>query len=205
MSLDQETRERIESLVGSDRVFLFMKGTPQTPMCGFSAQTIGVLDSMLSDYKTFNVLEDQQIREGIKEFSSWPTIPQLYINGEFVGGCDIVKQMFNNGDLHQTLGIEPPDRTPPEINMSDAAAEIIRDALQSQPNQAVHLYITPQWEHNFMLGPVEGHEIKSHTNGLDILMDVATAQKAKGLIIDATETLQGRNFTVSNPNMPQTN
>jgi monothiol glutaredoxin len=205
MSLDQKTRERIESLIGSDRVFLFMKGTPQMPMCGFSAQTIGVLDSMLPEYKTFNVLEDQEIREGIKDFSNWPTIPQLYIDGEFVGGCDIVKQMFNNGDLHQTLGLQQPDRTPPEITISDAAAEIIRDAMKSQPNQAVHLNINNQWEHNFMLGPVEGSEIKSQANGLEILMDIATAQKAKGLGIDATETLQGRNFTVSNPNMPLTN
>jgi monothiol glutaredoxin len=175
------------------------------PMCGFSAQTIGVLDSMLPEYKTFNVLEDQEIREGIKDFSNWPTIPQLYIDGEFVGGCDIVKQMFNNGDLHQTLGLQQPDRTPPEITISDAAAEIIRDAMKSQPNQAVHLNINNQWEHNFMLGPVEGSEIKSQANGLEILMDIATAQKAKGLGIDATETLQGRNFTVSNPNMPLTN
>jgi monothiol glutaredoxin len=205
MNLDPTTRERIESLVSSERVFLFMKGTRQMPMCGFSAQTIGVLDNLLSDYKTFNVLDDQEIREGIKEFSSWPTIPQLYIDGEFVGGCDIVKQMFNSGDLHQALGLEQPDRTPPEIIMSDAAAEIVREAMQSQPNQAVHLYITGQWEHNFMLGPVEGHEIKTHTNGIDIYMDISTAQKAKGLLIDATETLQGRNFTVSNPNMPQTN
>lgn len=204
MNLDQETRERIESLVNSDRVFLFMKGTRQTPMCGFSAQTVSVLDSILPDYKTFNVLEDQDVREGVKAFSNWPTIPQLYIDGEFVGGCDIVKQMFNSGDLHQTLGMGQPDRTPPEITLSDAAAEIFRDALQSQPNQAVHLYITPQWEHNFMLGPVEGHEVKTQTNGMNILMDVATAQKAKGLVIDATDTLQGRTFTVSNPNMPQT-
>jgi monothiol glutaredoxin len=205
MSLDQTTRERIESLITSDRVFLFMKGNRQMPMCGFSAQTIGVLDSLVSDYKTFNVLEDQEIREGIKDFSSWPTIPQLYIDGEFVGGCDIVKQMFNNGDLHQALGLEQPDRTPPQITISDSAGDIIRDAMKSQPNQAVHLNINNQWEHDFMLGPVEGSEIKSQANGLEILMDIATAQKAKGLGIDAPETLQGRNFTVSNPNMPLTN
>ena len=122
-TLDQATRERIESMVRDNRVMLFMKGTPQQHMCGFSARTISALDSVTPDYATFNVLEDQDIREGIKAYGNWPTIPQLYIDGELVGGCDIVTEMFNSGELFKVLGVEPPDRTPPEITMSRARSQ----------------------------------------------------------------------------------
>ncbi|MCP5156720.1 MAG: Grx4 family monothiol glutaredoxin [Ectothiorhodospiraceae bacterium] len=200
--LAEEIRSRIDSLIGSDRVVLFMKGTRQMPQCGFSAATVGILDSLLPDYVTFNVLEDQSIREGIKEFSSWPTIPQLYIDREFVGGCDIVKQMFNSGDLHAALGLPEPDRTPPEIHMSDAAAALIRDAVEGHPGVSVHLQIDQRWQHGFQLGPAEGHEVRADANGIEILMDVATAQRARGLVIDVRESIEGRSLSIENPNAP---
>ncbi|NIM74335.1 MAG: Grx4 family monothiol glutaredoxin [Gammaproteobacteria bacterium] len=202
MSADDATRERIDSLIASDRVVLFMKGTRHQPQCGFSATTVGILDSLVADYVTINVLEDPAIREGIKVYSDWPTIPQLYIDREFTGGCDVVKQMFNTGELHEALGVEPPDRTPPEIEISDAAAELIRNALEGQPGMSVHLSIDGRWQHNFALGPAEGHEVKAESNGVEILMDVASAQKARGLEIDLVETLQGHGFEIRNPNAP---
>ena len=202
MALSQTLQSRIESLIESDRVVLFMKGTRMQPMCGFSAATVGILDSLASEYTTFNVLEDQGIREGIKTFSDWPTIPQLYIDREFVGGCDIVKQMFNNGELHEMLGVEAPDRTPPDVRVSDAAAAIIANALQANPGSAVHLTIDGRWQHSFNLGPMEGHEIRSESNGVTLLLDVASAQKAKGLSIDIEETVQGTAFKIDNPNAP---
>ena len=202
MELSQPLKSRIESLIESDRVVLFMKGTRMQPQCGFSAATIGILDSLVPDYTTFNVLEDQGIREGVKAFSEWPTIPQLYIDREFVGGCDIVKQMFNNGELHEMLGAEAPDRTPPEVAVSDAAAAIIGNALQANPGNAVHLSIDGRWQHSFNLGPMEGHEIRAESNGVALLFDVASAQKAKGLSIDIEETVQGTAFRIDNPNAP---
>ena len=202
MELSQPLKSRIESLVESDRVVLFMKGTRMQPQCGFSAATIGILDSLVPDYTTFNVLEDQGVREGIKAFSEWPTIPQLYIDREFVGGCDIVKQMFNNGELHEMLGAEAPDRTPPEVTVSDAAAAIIGNALQANPGNGVHLSIDGRWQHSFNLGPMEGHEIRAESNGVALLFDVASAQKAKGLSIDVEETVQGTAFRIDNPNAP---
>ena len=208
MELNQPVKSRIESLIESDRVVLFMKGTRTQPMCGFSAATIGMLDSLVAaeaagpDYTTFNVLEDQGVREGIKAFSEWPTIPQLYIDREFVGGCDIVKQMFNNGELHEMLGAEAPDRTPPEVVVSAAAAAIIGNALQANPGSAVHLSIDGRWQHSFNLGPMEGHEIRAESNGVALLFDVASAQKAKGLSIDIEETVQGTAFKIDNPNAP---
>ena len=202
MELNQPLQSRIESLIDSDRVVLFMKGTRVQPQCGFSAATIGILDSLVPSYTTFNVLEDQGIREGIKAFSDWPTIPQLYIDREFVGGCDIVKQMFNNGELHELLGVEAPDRTPPEIAVSDSAAGIIANAVQANPGSAVHLSIDGRWQHSFNLGPMEGHEIRAESNGVTLLFDVASAQKAKGLSIDIEETVQGTAFKIDNPNAP---
>ena len=200
--LNEKTRARIEEMVASDRVVLFMKGTPQMPQCGFSATTTGILDSLLPAYTTFNVLEDQEVRDGIKAWSSWPTIPQLYIDGEFVGGCDIVKQMYNAGDLHEALGQEPPDGSPPDITLSDRAAELIRQTIEGHPGNHVHLKIDSRWQHSFNLGPAEGHEIRSFANGVELLMDLGTAQRAPGLELDIEETFQGYAFRVSNPNEP---
>jgi monothiol glutaredoxin len=91
----------IDSEVKSSDVVLFMKGTPQFPQCGFSGQVVQILDYIGVDYKGINVLADPEIRQGIKEYSNWPTIPQLYIKGEFIGGCDIIKEMFQAGELQQ--------------------------------------------------------------------------------------------------------
>jgi monothiol glutaredoxin len=89
----------IDSEVKGNDVVLFMKGTPQFPMCGFSGQVVQILDHLGVPYKGLNVLESDELRQGIKSFSSWPTIPQLYVKGEFVGGCDIIREMFQSGEL----------------------------------------------------------------------------------------------------------
>jgi len=107
--LDDTLRQRIDQEVGSNDVVLFMKGTPVFPQCGFSAVVVQVLSHLGVKFKGINVLEDPAIREGIKDYSSWPTIPQLYVKGEFVGGCDIVRDMFESGELAELLntrGIE---------------------------------------------------------------------------------------------------
>ncbi|MBL8304770.1 MAG: Grx4 family monothiol glutaredoxin [Ideonella sp.] len=97
-------QQRIDDLVKSNRVVLFMKGTAQFPMCGFSGRAIQILKACgTTDLKTVNVLEDEEIRQGIKEYANWPTIPQLYVNGEFVGGSDIMMEMHEAGELQQML------------------------------------------------------------------------------------------------------
>jgi len=101
-----DVQQRIDDLVKNHRVVLFMKGTAQFPMCGFSGRAIQILKACgVADLKTVNVLEDEEIRQGIKAYSDWPTIPQLYVNGEFVGGSDIMTEMYQAGELQQTLGI----------------------------------------------------------------------------------------------------
>ncbi|MGJ3230647.1 MAG: Grx4 family monothiol glutaredoxin [Oceanicaulis sp.] len=98
---DQATLDAIKKAVTENDVVVFMKGTPTFPQCGFSSVVARVLDHMQVEYAAVNVLEDQDVREGIKVYSDWPTIPQLYVKGEFVGGCDIVKEMFEAGELQQ--------------------------------------------------------------------------------------------------------
>jgi monothiol glutaredoxin len=92
-------RERIEKVISENPVVLFMKGTPEFPQCGFSSQVVQILDYLGAPFKGVNILVDAELRQGIKEFANWPTIPQLYVKGEFVGGCDIVREMFQSGEL----------------------------------------------------------------------------------------------------------
>ncbi len=98
-----DTQSRIAQIVEGNDVVLFMKGTPLFPQCGFSSRAIAILEHLGVDYETVDVLQDQEIRQGIKQFSDWPTIPQLYIKGEFVGGSDIMMEMYEAGELHQLL------------------------------------------------------------------------------------------------------
>jgi len=101
--MDDQTKNLIQSYIDTNEVCLFMKGTPDAPQCGFSMAISNMLKILEVNYKGINVLESQSLREAIKEFSDWPTIPQVYIKGEFVGGCDIVKEMYENGELKKNF------------------------------------------------------------------------------------------------------
>jgi monothiol glutaredoxin len=101
--MNDSTRARIDGLVKDNAVLLFMKGNRQRPQCGFSATVVQILDTLVPEYRTVDVLADPEIRDGIKEYSSWPTIPQIYVGGEFLGGCDIVVEMYESGELVQKL------------------------------------------------------------------------------------------------------
>ena len=101
--MEKSTKDDIENYINTNDVMLFMKGTPEMPQCGFSAAVTGVLNHLNIDYGSVNVLENNEIREGIKEYTNWPTIPQLYVKGEFIGGCDIVREMFETGELKELL------------------------------------------------------------------------------------------------------
>ena len=98
-----EIKHKIESLLKENKICLFMKGTPEAPQCGFSMAVSNVLKHLNVNFKAVNILEDEKLRQGIKDYSDWPTIPQLYINQEFIGGCDIVKEMFEKGELKKLL------------------------------------------------------------------------------------------------------
>jgi len=202
MSLNDDVKSKIENYLQSNKIVLFMKGNPQQPMCGFSAKTVAALDSVAPDYASVNVLDDPELREGIKAYGNWPTIPQLYIDGELVGGCDIVINMLNSGELHECLGLEAPDRTPPEVTVTADAAAKILEAMEGHDGIALQFQIDANWEAQFNLAPPEGNEITTQSNGIDILMDLATAQRARGATIDWVSTMQGEGLAIDLPMAP---
>ena len=202
MPLNDQVRSRIESLLASNDVVLFMKGTPQQPQCGFSATVTGILGGIVTDYATVNVLEDPEIREGIKAFSQWPTIPQLYIRQEFVGGCDVIQQMYASGELHSSLGFELGEIVVPEITISDSAAKTMKEVAAQNPGSAIHLKIDSKWNHEFSLSPAKGHEIVASCNGVDILLNRDSAERAQGLELDMVDDPNGDGFSIRNPNAP---
>ena len=202
MEINDAVKSKIENYVSNNKVVLFMKGTPQQPQCGFSAKTVAALDSVIPDYVAVNVLDDAEIREGIKVYGNWPTIPQLYIDGELVGGCDIVLTMLNSGELHQTLGMEQPDRTAPDITVTPAAAEKILEAMEGHEGIGLHFAIDANWSSQFNLAPAQGHEIVSESNGIKVLMDIATAQRARDAVIDWVSTMQGEGLAIELPMAP---
>ena len=199
MSLDTATRARIETLLKDHRVVLFMKGTRQQPMCGFSAAATNTLNELLPEYHTVNVLEDAEIREGIKAYGDWPTIPQLYVEGELVGGADIIRQMYGSGELHQLFGATPPDRTPPEITITDKAAEAIRQGTANAQGVALHLEIGPDHSAGFQLAPASDHDIVVVSNGIEVHFDPGSAQRANGIVIDWVSTVQGEGLSLKFP------
>jgi len=203
MDIAADTRTRIETLLRQNPVVLFMKGSPGSPRCGFSAAASGLLNELLEQYATVDVLEDAEIREGIKAYGNWPTIPQLYVNGELVGGSDIIQSMYGSGELQELFGLPKPDRTPPQIAISDKAAAAIREALAgAEPGAALHLAIDARWQAQFHLDEAAADAIRSESNGIVICMDLATAQRARDIRIGWVDTVQGSGLSIENPNAP---
>ncbi|HQX26160.1 MAG TPA: glutaredoxin domain-containing protein, partial [Pseudomonadota bacterium] len=195
-------RERIAGILASHRVVLFMKGTRAAPRCGFSAGAVGTLDGLLEAYHDIDVLADADLREGIKAYGNWPTIPQLYIGGELVGGSDIIQQLAGSGELHALLGVAAPDRTPPAITITAPAADAIRAALADAGDDRLHVAIDGRYRTQFLLKPAAGDEIRAESAGIEVLFDLASAQRARGLVIDWAETVQGAGLVIRNPNAP---
>jgi monothiol glutaredoxin len=203
MSLTPALRSRIDTLLHEHPVVLFMKGNRSAPRCGFSAATVGVLDELLPDYFTIDVLADADIREGIKLYGNWPTIPQLYVKAELVGGADIVQSMYTSGELQEMFGLPKPDRTPPQIKITNTAATAIREALaDAEPGLALHLAIDGRFQAQFHLAEADAEAIRSDAGGIAIFMDLATANRARGVRIDWVDSVQGAGLAIDNPNAP---
>lgn len=199
--MDDELRQRITRAIENNDVLLFMKGTRQAPACGFSARTVEILDSLLSQYATVDVLAHPEVRDGIKEFSSWPTIPQLYVRGEFIGGCDIVTELFESGGLHEKLGLGSPVAQPPTITLTRAAADALRGVL-SAPDDVICLEIDREYQNGLSVGPKKPSMLSVECRGVTIAFDRLTASRANGLVIDYVETPEGAAFKLDNPNEP---
>jgi monothiol glutaredoxin len=204
MSLDPALRSRIETLLQSNRVVLFMKGSPDAPQCGFSSKAVGVLNALLPEgYAHVNVLADAEIREGIKQYGNWPTIPQLYIDGELVGGSDIVEQMAGSGELHGVLGLPAPDRSPPKLTISPAALEMLRGAIANAgEGYAVQLDIDARHNARLQLAPVDANAVAVEFDGVRVQTDWLQARRADGISIDWVDDERGRGLVVHNPHAP---
>jgi monothiol glutaredoxin len=202
MALPEHTRQRIDDLLARSRVVLFMKGTRTAPRCGFSATAAGILNELVGDFASVDVLADEEMRQGIKDYGNWPTIPQLYVDRELIGGSDIIGGMYNSGELHDLLGVARPDRTPPVVEITAAAAEAIRNGMADDPGMALHVAIDGRWQAQFMLKPAQGHEIRAESGGIVMLMDLATAQKARGMRVDWVDDLRGSGLTIFLPLAP---
>jgi monothiol glutaredoxin len=203
MSLEPALRSRIESILNANRVVLFMKGQPSMPQCGFSAKAVGALQDLGVEFDHVNVLADAEIREGIKAYGEWPTIPQLYIDGELVGGSDIILQMAGNGELSSVLGLAAPDRTPPRITVTPAAMEMLRGALADSPGASLQLGIDARFQPNFQLAPHDDNAIAAESNGLRVQFDLASARRAEGITIDWVDDIRGKGLAIDNPNAPK--
>jgi len=197
MSLSPELRGRITALVQSNSVFLFMKGNRHQPQCGFSASVVGMLGGLTSDYETFDVLSDPEVREGIKEFSNWPTIPQLYVNGEFLGGSDIVQEMFASGELHKALGVERLDPIKPTISITDAAAQVLEQARTQQgADGGLRISVSPRFRYSLGFGPQQPGEVEVEANGWQVYVQNDSTHRANGLTIGVVEG----QLHIENPN-----
>lgn len=199
--MNESLRKQLAELVATERVVLFMKGTRQMPQCGFSAQVVQILDGLLPNYETVDVLRSPELRDGIKEFSQWPTIPQLYVAGQFVGGCDIVREMNASGDLQKLLGAEAADPATPTITMSPSAAKAFEGAAAEAGGDPLQFRIDARFQYDLFFGPREPGDIDVPTNAMAVVVNRATARVSHGTHIDFIGGAGG-GFKITNPNEP---
>jgi monothiol glutaredoxin len=202
MPLTDSRRAELDKLVHSKKVVLFMKGNRHFPACGFSATVIGILNQLTPEYDTVNILEDQAVRDGMKEFSSWPTFPQLYVEGQFVGGCDIVKEMHAHGELQKLLGVEAKPVRAPRVTLSPAAVTAFQEALSDAGDDVLRLDIDAGFNCDLHFGPKEDGDIAVRSGDIVLHVPRASAARADGISIDFVQGPNGQAFKIDNPNEP---
>ena len=199
--MEEAVKTQLEDVIKKNKVVLFMKGNKHFPQCGFSAQVVQILKDLGTKFETVNVLQDPKVRDGIKEYSSWPTIPQLYVEGEFVGGCDIVKELYASGELQKKLGVKEEAVAPPAITIDAGAAKAIKDADEGN-GEKLCLEIGPTFQYELYFRPKKEGDLEATSNGVTVLFDRASAKKANGISIHWVETPDGGAFKIENPNEP---
>src|SRR5262249_29792761 len=158
--------------------------TRSFPQCGFSASVVNILNTLIPKYTTVNVLSDPDVRGSMKEYSDWPTFPQLFVRGEFVGGADIVRSMFESGDLEKKLGDRAAPAKVPQLTVTARAAAELSTALKDgSAGDVIHLTITPSWEHQLDMGAKEATHVTVDTQGITVQLDRASAARANAVSI----------------------
>jgi monothiol glutaredoxin len=203
MALSPETRAQIEKTLSQHKTVLFMKGNRNMPRCGFSAQVVSILDGYAVEYHSVDVLSDPGIREGIKEFGNWPTIPQLYYEGSLIGGSDIIKQLDESGELLPTLGMKAVEIKAPQITLSPGAISAIREASkEAEPGQHLRFELKQGGRNiDMYFDNPQPSDLRVEQGGLTLLFDRSSARLGNGLAIDFVDGPQG-GFKIDNPNLP---
>jgi monothiol glutaredoxin len=198
--LSPNLSESIARTISANPVVLYMKGTRDSPQCGFSARIVQILDGLLPEYLTIDVLSNAALREGIKQFSSWPTIPQLFVKGEFIGGADIVAALSESGELEQKLaGLSSAQSA--NVTLSARARAELGAAIEGA-NECIRLDVSPKFEHDLAVGVPDPRDVIIDLGGLRISMPSASVRRADGIHIDVIDTPEGPAFKIDNPNEP---
>ena len=201
-----DTSQQIKELVEQNKVVLFMKGTRMFPQCGFSARAVEIFKRCGAEFKDVNVLADPQIRQGIKEFSNWPTIPQAYVDGTFVGGSDILLEMYESGELQKLLGIDDgaddEEVGPPMVSVSATAKEAFQAALKDAGDDVLRFDVSASFNHDLFFGPKADDDFPVDVGGLIVHVPRRAAKRANGVRIDFVNGPDGKGFKIDNPNAP---
>lgn len=201
MALSEALRQRFSDLVTKHRVVLFMKGTRRAPQCGFSAQVVQILDELVPDYEVVDVFESPEVRDGIKQFTNWPTIPQVFIDGKFVGGCDIVREMYESSELQRLLGVNAAPVVAPRVTLSGGARAALLAALESGEGDVLHLEVSPRFEYDLFVGPRKSADVEATTEGPSVFFDAASARRVSAVNIDFVAGANG-GFKIESPDEP---
>jgi monothiol glutaredoxin len=209
--MSDAAHDRIRTLISAEPVVLFMKGTRAQPQCGFSSRVVDVLDDLLESYLTFDILSDTQLREGLKSFSDWPTFPQLYVDGKFVGGADITIELHKEGELQRLLQKAAPDagkkpEVMPEVHLTESALRAFRQ-YSDMERPTVRMEIARDFDVTLDISDPQAGDIALDLGNLLLSMDKRSASRANGMTIDfvtkvnaAGESEDG--FKIDNPNKP---
>ena len=200
--MDASLRARIEQILSSGKVVLFMKGNRRAPACGFSSRTVDKLDELLPDYVTVDVLADEAIREGMKAYSNWPSFPQLYVDGKLIGGADIVEEMASAGELAAAVGTAGPlPVETPEVMLTEAAVDAFVTYAETMPAK-VRVEIDRSFDTVLDLAPAQPKDLVLDMGRVLLAMDAASARRADGMTIDFVRTGSTEGFKIENPNAP---
>jgi len=199
--MEAQLKTEIDDLLQNNQVVLFMKGSKNFPQCGFSATVVGILrEAGVRDFRDVNILQRADLREGMKEFASWPTFPQLYVKGEFVGGCDIVKELHASGEIYEVLGATPPELKEPSVTITPAAQKAIAAVAEGEGG-ALRIEISPQYEYALSIDEAKPADFRLALGGITVVLDRQSASRADGLTVDFSEAGEG-GFRIENPNEP---
>jgi len=200
--MDEAVRTRIEQILSSGKVVLFMKGNRRAPACGFSSRTVDALDELLPDYVTIDILADETLREAMKAYSSWPTFPQLYVDGKLVGGADIVTEMHAAGELAASVGTKGPMPVEtPEVMLTEAAVDAFVAYAETTPAK-VRVEIDRAFDTVLDLASPRPLDLILDMGRVLLAMDAASARRADGMTIDFVRTGSTEGFKIENPNAP---